>query len=291
MTSPDDHLIHRIQTSARNARIFPPSPGAVIASGRRRRRKDWLLASGAAVVIALGVVLPLRALLPIGDSPIHIIDRIDHLPESCFGYRIDMYANEDGQTYEGTTGDDIVVQGDGAVYRDNGGLDVTCGIDGQVLGVSVDSQPELMDIDNPKELEEAVRRAIDAEPFPVDGRLTPAEVLALSPYDREEAVRIGWPAANEELRARAVDWYREQQVADAPVADLERAIALLTSAIGDPPALGKPPAETLYIYEAMFRREAVCRSLPAGPLRDDYCSRTSVPDLREAEVPWAEAPA
>ena len=49
-------------------------------------------------------------------------------------------------------------------------------------------------------------------------------------------------------------------------------------------------SETLYVHEMIYRREAVCRSLPAGPLRDDYCSRASVPDLSDKDVPWAEAP-
>ena len=44
MTSHNDHLIDRIRTSARHARVVPPDPGTVIATGRRRRRKDRLLA-------------------------------------------------------------------------------------------------------------------------------------------------------------------------------------------------------------------------------------------------------
>jgi len=291
MTEHDEHLVERIRTSARASRITPPDPSEAIAAGRRRRRKDRMLASGVAVVVALGVVLPLRALLAVGEDQPGVVDRSDSLPDSCLGYKVDIYAIEDETVYEGTPGDDVVIQGGTSTYRDNGGVDAICMIDGSPGGVSVDGHRELMGIDDPKELEEAVRRVIDAEPYPVPGRLTPAEVLSVSPFDPKEAVSIGWPAANEELEARAVAWYLEQQVAEAPVADLERAIFLLRNAISDPPVLGKPPAETLYIYEMLFRREAACRSLPAGVLRDDFCSRTSVPNISEQDVPWAEPPA
>jgi hypothetical protein len=291
MTDIDEHLIERIRTSAGVSGIAPPSPSEVIAAGRRRRRKDRLLASGVAVVVALGVVLPLRALVAVGDDESEVgVDRSDSLPRSCLGYRVDIYAIADDTIYEGTPGDDVVIQGVRSTFRPNGGLDIVCMIDGSPGGVSVDGHRELMGIDDPKELEEAVRRAIDAEPYPVPGRLTPAEVLTVSPFDPKEAVRIGWPAAHEELETRAVAWYHEQQVAEAPIADLERAIFLLRNAIGDPPILGEPPAELLYTYEMTFRREVVCRSLPAGALRDDFCSRSSVPSLSEHDVPWTEPP-
>ena len=178
MNEQDENLIARVRSSAHDARIDPPDPTRVIAAGRRRRRKDRLLASGAAVVIALGVVLPLRALLPVGsgDEPGTVGKQ---LPKSCSGYKVDIYAVEDDRTYEGTPGDDIVIQGGTASYRDNGGLDILCGVDGQPLSVSTDGHPELMEL-GPKALNEAVRKIIDAEPITGEDDQPPPTEVAIT---------------------------------------------------------------------------------------------------------------
>jgi hypothetical protein len=186
MTERDDHLIQRIRTSAGVLPNTPPDPSRVIAAGRRRRRKDRLLASGAAVVVALGVVLPIQALLPVGEDKSGAMNPVD-LPESCFGYKVDIYAIEDDTDYEGTPGDDVVIQGGTSSYRSNGGMDLTCMVDGSLGGVSADDHPELMDIDNPAKVNEAIRRLIDAEPITgEDGNPPPTEVGLACDGDRAD---------------------------------------------------------------------------------------------------------
>jgi hypothetical protein len=69
MNEPDDHhLIELIRSSSDDTRIDLPDQSRVIQAGRRRRRKDRLLASGASVAIALGLVIPLWALMPFGQD-------------------------------------------------------------------------------------------------------------------------------------------------------------------------------------------------------------------------------
>ena len=119
------------------------------------------------------------------------------------------------------------------------------------------------------------------------GGLSSLEVLAMKPLDPQEVVRAGWPATLKEIEARALKWYQREGVADADEADLERAIRLLSEAIAVPPT-EEEPAQTLYVHEMIYRREAVCRSLPPeNAMRPEYCSPTSVPDLSEDDVPWA----
>ena len=122
-----------------------------------------MLASGAAVIVALGVVLPLRALLPVGEEKSATVDRSGPLAESCFGYKVDIYAIEDDTVYEGTPKDDVVIQGGTSTFRPNGGMDLICMVDGSLGSVSVGDHTELMDIDNPMELNEEVRKLFITE--------------------------------------------------------------------------------------------------------------------------------
>lgn len=105
---------------------------------------------------------------------------------SCFGYKVDIYAVNDGQTYEGTSGDDIVIQAEGSTYRDNGGLDVICDVHGEILSVSADSHPEFMKLGQ-NELKDAVRGVIDADLASPAGSIPTAE----------EIVAGQWPLGSE----------------------------------------------------------------------------------------------
>jgi hypothetical protein len=121
---------------------------------------------------------------------------------------------------------------------------------------------------------------------PQQPRLSPDQVLALDPIDPVAAVDAGWPATVEEIERRAVDWYRTEQVAEVSDADLERAIGTLMQTIADPP-VGTDPEQVMYIAEMTYRLEASCRSLSSkDPLRHEYCSDTSLPDLDVQAVPW-----
>jgi hypothetical protein len=119
--------------------------------------------------------------------------------------------------------------------------------------------------------------------------LSRADWIAFDPIDPSAAVEAGWAATVAEIEERAIAWYRDERVAEATDAELEKAIAGLTNEIGDPPTDRREPDETMYVREMVYRREIVCRSLsPENNLRHQYCSETSLPELGAQAVPWAE---
>lgn len=120
------------------------------------------------------------------------------------------------------------------------------------------------------------------------GGLTSEDAVAIELLDPEAAVEAGWPATLEDIEARAIAWYDSERVQAASDDELERAIAVLTTAISDPPT-EREPDQVMYVTEMIYRREAACRSLSSeNPLRGEYCSESSVPDLDVEAVPWSE---
>jgi Tol biopolymer transport system component len=69
MTNPDEGQMEgRIRSSSEGVHVPVAGYERVIASGKRRRTKGRLLASGIGVAVALAIILPLRSLSHLGDS-------------------------------------------------------------------------------------------------------------------------------------------------------------------------------------------------------------------------------
>jgi TolB protein len=63
-----DELADEIRARTESLHVEAPSPAHAMSRGRRRRRVSRLVAAAAALVIALGVALPLRALMRLGEA-------------------------------------------------------------------------------------------------------------------------------------------------------------------------------------------------------------------------------
>ncbi len=127
--------------------------------------------------------------------------------------------------------------------------------------------------------------AVASEPGDLADASAVDYALAQSPIDARDAIDQGWPATADAIRERALMWWRDNRVATESDETLADVIASLSSAISSPP-VDTQPDRVMYVAEMIYRREAACRSLsPDNPLRDDYCSATSAPDL--VGVPWA----